>query len=128
MGALMDSCASATEAIRDLRALEEQAKNHRAGYARALENAKKTGEMPLEYQRAVGEDSVGRQVGIKVVALRELEKFDAKHPLLSQHVRSNIATQTMINFNKAGRPGNIPFADFTPSDKAAQTIFKIPAN
>lgn len=128
MGALIDSCASATAAMRDVRALEAKIKAQRTGYARALEAAKKTGEMPLEFQRTMGEDSVGRQVGIKVVALRELEKFDATHPLLQPHVRKNIATQTMINFNRADRPGNIDFADFAPSDKAAQIIFKMPQN
>jgi len=95
----------------------------RQGYAVALEEAKKTGAMPEQYQRKVGEDQLGRQVGIKVVALRELEKLNSNHPLVrSSELRSKVGNQALINFNRANRPADGDFNDFAPSDAQFQQL------
>ena len=110
-----------------MRAKRDQAKSEqqfRAEYARALEEAKRTGNMPVEFQQLVPIDRVGRQVGIKVVALRELGKVNPGHPLVaSSQVRENIGTQTLINYNKADRPEAADLNDYAPSDAAAQKIY-----
>jgi hypothetical protein len=95
----------------------------RVGYARALTAAKQSGVMPEEYQRRVGEDQLGRQVGIKVVALRELGKLDSNHPLVrSAELRSKIGTQTLINYNLADRPKEGDFNDFAPTEAQLQQM------
>lgn len=112
-----------------MRAKRDQAKSEqqfRAEYARALEEAKRTGNMPVELQQLVPIDRVGRQVGIKVVALRELGKVNPAHPLVaSPQVRENIGTQTLINYNKAERPEGADLNDYAPSDQAAQKIYSL---
>lgn len=110
-----------------MRAKRDQAKSEqqfRAEYARALEEAKRTGNLPAEFQQMVPIDRVGKQVGVKVVALRELGKANPTHPLVtSAQVRENIATQTLINYNKADRPDDADLNDYAPSDSAAQKIY-----
>jgi len=111
-----------------MRAKREHAKSEkefRAEYSKALEEAKRTGTMPVEFQQLVPIDRVGRQVGIKVVALRELGKVNPAHPLVaSPQVRENIGTQTLINYNKADRPDGADLNDYAPSDSAAQKIYE----
>lgn len=126
MNNLVSSAASAAASMRNVQELKKEAQARRVGYAHALAQAKVTGVMPEEFQGEVPKDMLGRQVGIKVVALRELKKAIPNHPLVvSQNVRSNIATQTMINYNRADRPGGVDFADYAPGETAAQQIFSM---
>lgn len=112
--------------MREKRENSKAEKEFREGYARALAVAKRTGDMPVEYQQLVPIDRVGRQVGIKVVALRELSKVDPTHPLVaSAAVRENIGTQTLINYNKSERPSGADLNDYAPSDSAAQKIYDL---
>lgn len=123
---LIDTVGNLAASMRQQRANEAAEKKFRAGYAVALEQAKKTGVLPEIYQAKVGFDMVGEQVGIKVVALRELSKTAPNHPLVkSQKVRENIGLQTLMNFNKANRPSNADINDYAPSDVAAQKIYAI---
>jgi hypothetical protein len=110
--------------MRDQREIAAAEKQHREGYAKALEEAKRTGNMLEQYQRVVAEDHMGKQVGIKVVALRELGKLNPGHPLVaSATVRQNIGTQTLINYNRANRPKDGDYNDFAPDDALAQRIY-----
>jgi len=120
---LVDNLVQIGAHMREKRELDRAEKAYQEGYARALEDAKRTGQMPAEYQRHVMVDEFARHVGIKVVALRELAKLDPKHPLLNQTVRNNIATQTVINFCKHERPADAGLGDYAPSDSAAQKIY-----
>lgn len=110
-----------------LRAGRENAKaekEYREGYAKALDEAKRTGNMPEQYQQTVPIDSMGRHIGVKVVALRELGKVNPKHPLVaSATVRQNIATQTVKNYSQAGRPEDPNYNEFAPDDGQAQRIY-----
>ena len=123
MGELMSSAGQLAGALRQRRELERAEKEYRAGYASALAEAKRTGVMPEEYQEMVPIDQMGRQVGIKAVALRELGKLNPKHPLLTSTVRTNIGTQTLINYNLADRPEGADLNDYAPSEKQTQQIF-----
>ena len=121
---LVDNMVGIGAAMRERKALDQDEKKFRAGYAAALASAKQTGVMPAEFQRTVPVDEMGRQVGVKVVALRELGKLNASHPLVtSAKVRENIATQTLINYNRADRPDGVNLSDYAPSDSAAQKIY-----
>lgn len=121
---LVDNMVQIGAHMRENRANAKAEKEFREGYARALEEAKRTGNMPVEYQQLVPIDRVGRQVGIKVVALRELGKLSPAHPLVaSATVRENIGTQTLINYNRSNRPQNVDLNDFAPDDALAQRIY-----
>ncbi|MGX9718401.1 hypothetical protein ACWYXJ_29660 [Janthinobacterium lividum] len=122
---LVDNMVSIGSTLRDRRVIDKAEKDFREGYARALSEAKRTGIMPDEFQRTVPVDQMGRQVGVKVVALRELGKISPGHPLVvSSTVRQNIATQTLINYNRADRPDDADLTNFAPSDVAAQKIYE----
>jgi len=121
---LVDNGVALGAAMRERKAIAQDERKFREGYATALANAKQTGVMPAEYQRTVPVDDIGRQIGVKVVALRELGKLNAGHPLVaSAQVRANIATQTLINYNRAERPNGVDLNEYAPSDSAAQKIF-----
>ena len=121
---LVDSGLALGAALRERKAIAQDERKFREGYATALANAKQTGVMPVEYQRTVPVDEMGRQIGVKVVALRELGKLDASHPLVaSAQVRANIGTQTLINYNKADRPDGVDLNNYAPSDVATQKIY-----
>lgn len=121
---LVDNGVALGAALRERKAIAQDERKFREGYATALANAKQTGVMPAEYQRTVPVDEMGRQVGIKVVALRELGKLNASHPLVaSAQVRANIATQTLVNYNNADRPDGVDLNNYAPSDVAAQKIY-----
>jgi hypothetical protein len=123
---LVDNGVAIGAALRERKAIAQDERKFREGYAVALANAKRTGVMPAEYQRSVPVDEMGRQVGIKVVALRELGKLNASHPLVaSAQVRDNIATQTLLNYNKVDRPDGVNLNDYAPSDSAAQQIYAL---
>jgi len=121
---LVDNMVQIGSHMREQREIAAAEKQHREGYAKALEEAKRTGNMPEQYQRVVAEDQMGKQVGIKVVALRELGKLNPRHPLVaSSTVRTNIGTQTLINYNRANRPKDGDYNDFAPDDALAQRIY-----
>lgn len=121
---LVDNMVQIGAQLRERREDAKAEKMYREGYAKALEEAKRTGNMPVEYQQLVPIDRVGRQVGIKVVALRELGKLNPAHPLVaSSTVRENIGTQTLINYNKCDRPQGADLNDFAPTDDLAQRIY-----
>lgn len=121
---LVDNMVQIGSHMREQREIAAAEKQHREGYAKALEEAKRTGNMPEQYQRVVAEDHMGKQVGIKVVALRELGKLNPRHPLVaSSAVRTNIGTQTLINYNRANRPKDGDYNDFAPDDALAQRIY-----
>ncbi len=123
---MIETAGAIAAAVKQRQADTKAERDFRAGYAVALKAAKKTGVFPEKYQATVTEDQLGRQVGIKVVALRELGKQAPNHPLVvSQVVRSNIATQTLINYNNANRPADTDFNHFAPSDTAAQKIYSL---
>lgn len=128
MGQLMDACAGASATLQQNRQLERQLKAQREGYAAALERAKLTGEMPLEYQRKVGIDELTGHMAVKIVALRELGKMagDRGHPLLRQTVRSNIGKQAVINYYRSNPTEETDLDACAPSDQAAQIIFALP--
>lgn len=93
-------------------------------YIQALENAKTTGIFPDTFQVKVPSDLMGRQVGIKVAALRELAKYAPNHPLVvSQKCRSMVAQVTVMNFCRAGRPDGGDYANFAPTNQTLQNIF-----
>ncbi len=127
MNGLIDDTVRLAGAIREKRVADrtqQQAEQEfRVGYAKALAIAKQTGAMPEQFQRRVSEDQLGRHIGIKTVALRELEKLNASHPLVrSSELRSKIGTMTLINFNRADRPLNGDFNDFAPTDAQIQQM------
>lgn len=98
--------------------------NLRVEYARALAVAKNTGELPEQFQGTVSEDTMGRQAGIKVVALRELGKRAPSHPLVvSPECRKTVASVTLIQYNQADRPEEKTYDEFAPDDATAQRIF-----
>jgi hypothetical protein len=122
---LVDNMVQIGGHMRENREIKKAEKQYREGYAKALEEAKRTGNMPEEYQQTVAIDSMGRHIGVKVVALRELGKFNPKHPLVaSAAVRQNIGTQTVKNYNQAGRPDDPNYNDFAPEDAQAQRIYE----
>lgn len=124
MGIVDDGVAIARN-MRESKRIDEANRKFRAGYAVALEQAKRTGVMPEQYQKYVPIDAMGEQIGLKVVALRELGKNCPAHPLVtSQNVRNVIARQTLMNYNKSNRPDDVEFADFAPNDASATHIFK----
>lgn len=95
-----------------------------AQYAAALEAAKVTGEFPVEFQNTVPEDLLTRQVGVKVVALRELLKANPQHPLVkSAECRTRIAKRTLVNFNRANRPDSVDVTMFAPNEEETEQIF-----
>jgi hypothetical protein len=121
---LVDNMAEIGGVLRARKEAKRDEKQFREGYAKALEEAKRTGVMPAMYQQVVPIDDMGGQVGIKVVALRELGKLNPQHPLIvSPTVRTNIATQTKINYNRANRPEQPNYNDYAPSDTVALKIF-----
>jgi len=121
---LIDNMVQIGSNMRKNRAIAKAEKEYREGYAKALEEAKRSGNMPAEFQQLVPIDRVGKQVGIKVVALRELGKVNPGHPLVaSATVRDNIGTQTLINYNRADRPDGVDLNDFAPSDELARRIY-----
>jgi hypothetical protein len=121
---LIDNMVQIGSSMRETRELEKAQKEYRQGYAVALEEAKRTGVMPEKYQQTVASDRMGKQIGIKVVALRELGKLNPRHPLVaSETVRANIGTQTLINYNRANRPKDGDYNDFAPDDALAQKIY-----
>lgn len=123
---LIDNMVKIGGQLRERQADAKAEKAYRSGYAKALEEAKRTGNMPEEYQGVVAIDSMGRHIGVKVVALRELGKIAPTHPLVSSAtVRKNIGTQTVINYSKAGRPQDPNYNDYAPSDTAAQKIYDL---
>jgi len=123
---LVDNMVGIGNAMRERKAIDQDERKFRAGYAAALANAKQTGVMPEEYQRTVPVDDMSRQIGVKVVALRELSKLNAGHPLVaSAKVRENIGTQTLINYNRSDRPDGVNLNDYAPSDSAAQKIYEL---
>lgn len=123
---LVDNGVALGAAMRERKAIAKDERKFRENYATALANAKRTGVMPEEFQRTVPVDEIGRQVGIKVVALRELGKLNAGHPLVaSAQVRANIGTQTLINYNRADRPDGVDLNAYAPSDVAAQKIYEL---
>lgn len=96
-----------------------------AQYAAALEAAKVTGEFPVEFQNTVPEDSFTEQVGIKVVALRELSKAKPHHPLVRSSIcREDIARLTLIKLNRANRPDGVDVTQFAPNELEANEIFE----
>lgn len=122
---LIDNMVQIGSSMRETRELEKAQKEYRQGYAAALEEAKRTGVMPEKYQQTVAIDSMGRHIGVKVVALRELGKMNPGHPLVaSATVRQNIATQTVKNYSKAGRPQDPNYNEFAPDDAQAQRIYE----
>ena len=122
---LIDNMVQIGSSMRETRELEKAQKEYRQGYAVALEEAKRTGVMPEKYQQTVAIDSMGRHIGVKVVALRELGKMNPRHPLVaSSTVRENIATQTVKNYSKAGRPLDPNYNEFAPDDAQAQRIYE----
>jgi len=122
---LVDNMVEIGSHMRDSRAIAKAEKEHRDGYAKALEEAKRTGNMPEKYQQTVAIDSLGRHIGVKVVALRELGKVDPKHPLVaSAAVRQNIGTQTVKNYSQAGRPEDPNYNEFAPDDAQTQRIYE----
>lgn len=122
---LVDNMVQIGSHMREQREIAAAEKQHREGYAKALEQAKRTGNMPEQYQQTVAIDSMGRHIGVKVVALRELGKFDPQHPLVaSAVVRQNIATQTVKNYSQAGRPEDPNYNEFAPDDSQAQRIYE----
>lgn len=122
---LVDNMAEIGGVMRARNEAKREEKQFREGYAKALEEAKRTGVMPAQYQQVVPIDDMGGQVGIKVVALRELGKLNPKHPLIvSPTVRANIATQTKINYNRANRPQAPNYNDYAPTDTVAQKIYE----
>lgn len=95
-----------------------------AQYAAALEAAKVTGEFPVEFQNTVPEDDLTSQIGVKVVALRELAKKSPTHPLIaSANCRADIARTALINFNRANRPDSSDLNQYAPSDEQAEQVF-----
>jgi hypothetical protein len=130
MNGLIDDTVRLAGTIREKRVAERAQQlaeqEFRAGYAKALVVAKQTGVMPEQFQQRVPIDWVTSQTGLKVVALRELQKVQPKHPLLNQVVRDSIAKQTLVNFNRADRPEGANFNDFAPSDTQTQQIFNQP--
>lgn len=122
---LIDDAVKLGAAFSETRALEKAQKEYRQGYAVALEEAKRTGVMPEKYQQTVAIDNMGRHIGVKVVALRELGKMNPRHPLVaSATVRQNIATQTVKNYSQAGRPLDPNYNEFAPDDAQAQRIYE----
>lgn len=122
---LIDNMVQIGSSMIETRALEKAQKEYRQGYAVALEEAKRTGVMPEKYQQTVAIDNMGRHIGVKVVALRELGKMNPGHPLVaSATVRQNIATQTVKNYSKAGRPLDPNYNEFAPDDAQAQRIYE----
>ena len=103
----------------------EEVERLKAEYQAALEKGKTTGVMPEEFQRDVPADYMGKQTGIEVVALRELGKRAPNHPLvLSQECRDAVGAVTLIQYNRAGRLIEQPYADFAPDDEVADRIFE----
>lgn len=127
MSGLIDDTLRLAGAIREKRTADraqlQAEQEFRAGYAKALAVAKQTGVMPDHFQQRVPIDWVSSQVSVKVVALRELQKVQPKHPLLHQSVRDAVSKQGLINFNRADRPNDANMNDFAPSDSQAEQIF-----
>ncbi|MEX5747598.1 hypothetical protein ACWV27_26095 (plasmid) [Massilia varians] len=122
---LVDNMAEIGGVLRARREAKREEKQFREGYAKALEEAKRTGVMPVQYQKLAPIDHMGGHIGVKAVALRELGKLNPRHPLVvSPTVRGNIATQTKINYNRANRPDDPDFHEFAPSDPVAQKIYE----
>jgi hypothetical protein len=122
---LVDNMVQIGAHMRENRANTKAEKEYREGYAKALDEAKRTGNMPEQYQQTVAIDNMGRQIGVKVVALRELGKLNPQHPLVaSTVVRQNIATQTVKNYSQAGRPLDPDYNQFAPDDGQAQRIYE----
>lgn len=122
---LMDNMVQIGTHLRDSREAAKAEREYRDGYAKALDEAKRTGNMPEQYQQSVAIDHMGRQIGVKVVALRELGKLNPQHPLVaSPAVRQNIATQTVKNYSQAGRQPNPDYNQFAPDDGQAQGIYE----
>jgi hypothetical protein len=129
MSGLIDDTVRLAGTIREKRVadraqqLAEQ--EFRAGYAKALATAKVSGDMPEQYQTRVPFDMYGRQVAVKVVALKELSRITGgKHPLANEAVRRQVGTLAMLNYNRADRPEGVNVADYAPSDEQLKAVFK----
>jgi len=101
----------------------------RKAYKMALEQAKTTGNLAEEFQSQVPIDMLGKEIGVKAVALRELGKNVPKHPLVvSETCRQVVGQVTLVNYNRADRPvdddGVIHYSDYAPDEEAAESIFK----
>lgn len=130
--AMQQLVSEASQAGRDVanhwRAQREQKefdRRARQAYLAALERCKETGDdMPAKFQRTFTQDSYSRQVGVKVVALRELGKTSPQHPLVvSQVCRNAVSTLTLINYNRAGRP-DTDVTQYVPDDDKAKILFQ----
>lgn len=129
MGGLIDDVTNLAGAVRERRVADKAQlraeQQFRQGYAKALAAAKVSGEMPEEYQSRVPFDMYGRQVGVKVVALKELSRLTGgKHPLANEAVRRKVANMTMVNYNLADRPDGVNVADYAPTEDQLRTVFK----
>lgn len=101
----------------------------RQAYIMALEQAKTSGNLAEEFQSQVPIDMLGKEIGVKAVALRELGKNVPKHPLVvSETCRQVVGQVTLVNYNRADRPvdddGLINYSAFVPDEESAEQIFK----
>lgn len=95
-------------------------------YIRALEVAKKTGQMPEEFQLTVPEDWLVGAYSLQVVALRELEAKDASHPLVASKLcRDLIRKKGKINFYKKKPSGGGSYDDYVPSENDAMIAMSV---
>lgn len=97
-------------------------------YEEAVRRAAVTGdELPVSMQKKVPIDNQIGHLAIKVVAIRELRKYQPKHPLVCMgSVRERIAREALKRYNAAGRPDfseQYEMADLAPSDAVAVSIF-----
>lgn len=121
---MADDAAAIANQWRQKKAQKEFDERTRRAYLLALEEGKKTGDMPVEHQGTVPFDRMASQVGIKVVALRELKKTEPKHPLVvSKECRADVARITRILFNRDGRPDDANLEDYAPDETVSQRIF-----
>jgi hypothetical protein len=101
----------------------------RQAYKEALEVAKETGDMQEEFQATVPIDQLGKQIGIKAVALRELKKTSPGHPLVvSETAREVIGQVTLVNYNRADRPvdedGVANYSEHVPDEETTERIYE----
>lgn len=124
MADLFDAAGAAGRASIDRDRARRADRELQREYAIALENAKQTGELADRFQRQVGVDMLVTQVGIKVVALRELGKKAPEHPLIaSQECRDLVGKGARIAYNRADRP-NTDVNAFAPDEDLSQKIFQ----
>lgn len=125
---LIDHASAIGRAWRDKQEQAALNAKARAAYLLALEKGKTTGFMPCEFQKTATIDVLGRQMGLNVVALRELAKYAPNHPLvISAKCREIVGSVTLLNYNLANRPDIENAANltmFAPDDGKSQAIFK----